>query len=116
MRGGVLLLCLLFAFSAHARHKVPERAYQEKYCLGKMEVTLPDRTRVDCLTAEHAIEFDFAPKWGEAVGQSLHYALMTGRDPAIYLILESEKDQRFVDIVSPLCDVYGIKLVLIENY
>jgi len=81
-----------------------------------MEVKLADHTRVDCLTDDYAIEFDFASKWAQAIGQSLHYAYMTGRLPAIYLILESRKDMRFVDILTPLCDVYGIKLVLIENY
>lgn len=41
---------------------------------------------------------------------------MPGHNPAIYLILESKKDMRFVKILTPLCDVYGIKLFLIENY
>ncbi len=116
MRGGVFLLCLLFSFPAHGRHKMPERAYQEKYCPGSLEVKLADRTRVDCLTDEYAIEFDFAPKWAEAIGQSLHYAYMTGRHPAIYIIMESRHDKRYIASLAPLCDVLKIKLEIIKNY
>ncbi len=113
---GVILFAIFVTTIVHAKHKMPERTYQEKHCAGVMEVTLSDRTRVDCLTDEYAIEFDFAPKWAQALGQSLHYALRTARAPAVYLILESKKDKRFVDRLAPLCDIYGVKLVLIENY
>ncbi len=116
MRGGVFLLCLLFSFSAYGRHKMPERTYQERYCTGQMEVVLPDKRRVDCLTDEHAIEFDFAPKWAEAIGQSLHYARMTGRRPAIYIIMESERDTRYLGPLASLCDMLSIQLVVINNY
>ncbi len=117
MRLGLFIFVFVFATTmVHAKHKMPEREYVSQYCSGKIEFILPDRTRVDCLTDKYAIEFDFASKWAEAVGQSLHYAYRTGRLPAIYLILESKTDIRFVDIVTPLCHVYGIKLVLIKNY
>lgn len=117
MRWGLVLFVVVFVIGvAHAKHKIPERGYVAQYCAGDIEYALPDRTRVDCLTDKYAIEFDFAPKWAEAVGQSLHYARLTRRDPAIYLILESKKDIRFVNILTPLCDVYGIKLFLINNY
>jgi len=116
MRRGIFLLCLLFSFSAHARHKMPERAYQEKNCHGLMEVKLADQTRVDCLTDKYAIEFDFAPKWAEAIGQSLHYAYMTGRRPAIYIIMESRRDGHYIARLAPLCDVLNIRLEIIKNY
>lgn len=117
MRWGLVVFIAVFTIgAAHAKHKMPEREYVSQHCDGDMEFVLPGRTRVDCLTDKYAIEFDFAPKWAEALGQSLHYAYMTRRDPAIYLILESKKDMRFVNILTPLCDVYGVKLVLIENY
>ncbi|WP_171018846.1 hypothetical protein ACONUD_00725 [Microbulbifer harenosus] len=51
--------------------------YQLPWCEtagGVAEYVLPDRTRVDCLTETHAMEFDFAPKWAEAIGQALYYA------------------------------------------
>ncbi|MBD5389381.1 hypothetical protein HDR63_03960 [bacterium] len=116
MRNVFIFLFILVTTAAYPKHKLLERDYVAQYCTGGTEFTLPDRTRVDCLTDEYAIEFDFAPKWAEALGQSLHYARMTGREPGIYLILESGKDMRFVDILSPLCDLYGVKLELIQNY
>jgi len=77
-----------------------EKYYQEKYCPAgpdKTDVVLSDRTRVDCLTDEYAIEFDFANKWAESIGQSMHYALMTGKKPGIYLIMENPvKDQKYL--------------------
>ena len=78
-----LLLC---SFSATAR----ERTYQMTWCAannGTAEVVLSDGTRVDCVTATHAVEVDFAPKWAEAIGQALHYALITGKRPGILLIV-----------------------------
>ena len=117
MRWGlVIFISLLVMPVAQAKHKRPERDYVAQYCDGIREFALSNRTRIDCLTDKYAIEFDFAYKWAEAVGQSLQYAYATQRDPAISLILESGTDMRFVDILVPLCDTYGIKLVLIKNY
>jgi len=64
---------------------------------GDIEVTNPDGTRTDILTATHAIEVEFADHWTEALGQSLHYALQQERTPGIVLILRSEKDRRYAE-------------------
>lgn len=74
-----------------------ESVYQAEWCAGRLEVTLSDQTRVDCLTETHAIEVEFANKWKNAIGQSLHYALMTGKKAGIALILRKETDQRYLD-------------------
>ena len=71
-----------------------EKDYQNKYCKGKIEFVLSDRTRVDCLTEDHAIEYDFGKKWAEAIGQSLHYAMHTGKRAGIVLIIGAN-DSRF---------------------
>ncbi len=76
----------------------PEKIYQKTWCHhagGKMEVRQSDRTRVDCLTGTHAIEVDFARKWTEAIGQALHYALQTNKQPGVVLILEKEEDEKY---------------------
>ena len=39
----------------------------------------------------YAVEFDFAEKWAEAVGQALYYALKTGKKPAVVLIMEDPR-------------------------
>jgi len=70
----------LFLFLTALTHaEKSEKDYQDEWCQGEKEHGLSDRTRVDCLTDTHAIEIEFANKWKEAIGQSLHYSLMTGK-------------------------------------
>lgn len=84
-----------YSSPASAKRLHLERWYQEEYCKGIVEYRLPDRTRVDCLLEEYAVEYDFAGKWAEAIGQSLHYGRMTQRKPGIVLIMESPKDEKY---------------------
>jgi hypothetical protein len=53
------------------------------------------RTRCDCLTDTHAIEFDFGNKWVEAIGQSVYYTLQTGKKARIVLVLAAMKDRKY---------------------
>lgn len=98
--GAVLLVLGLLCQPslAGAKRQHPERWYQEKWCReqgGRQEVRLPDKTRCDCLTKTHAVEFDFAAKWAEAIGQALYYSLQTGKRSGIVLILEKEQDYKY---------------------
>lgn len=81
-------------------HIHTEREYQTEWCTrhnGIAEYKLPDNTRVDCLTENWAVEFDFAPKWAECIGQAQHYATMTKRVPVCGLIMEyPERDERYL--------------------
>lgn len=62
-----------------------------------MEYQLEDKTRVDCLTSNLAVEFDFAPKWAECIGQALYYGKKTKRIPACALIMENPiKDEIYL--------------------
>lgn len=89
----IILLILLIYFiscSCFAGRVYNEAYYQNLWCSrwhGKAEYKLPDNTRIDCLTKNYAVEFDFAKKWAESVGQSIHYGIMTGKKPAIILII-----------------------------
>ncbi len=87
-------MIMLMFISWQCNANQTERYYQLKYCKGQTEVVLSDKTRVDCLTKYYAIEYDFARKWAEAIGQSLHYASMTDKLPNIALIIESQADCR----------------------
>ncbi len=92
------LLIFLSGEPCLAKHLNKESFYQEKWCQensGQAEVTMPDKTRCDCLTKEYAIEFDFGEKWAEAIGQSLFYALQTNKKAGIGLIIEKPKDYKF---------------------
>jgi hypothetical protein len=94
-----------------------EKYYQTKLCNrldGVMEYRLPDRTRVDCLSDDYAIEVDFAKKWAESIGQSLYYADMTGKKPAVGLIVGS-KDKRFEKRLNRIAKKYNIKVFLIKK-
>lgn len=77
-------------------HKYKEAQYVQAYCKGQVEYRLPDKTRVDCLTDEYAIEFDWAKKWAESIGQSLYYSKMTGKKPAVAIIMLKPEDERYI--------------------
>ena len=86
-----------------------EKDYVNKHCKGAIEVVLPDRTRVDCLTFKSAIEYDYGPKWYEAIGQSLHYAMFTGRRAGVVLIIK-ESEMRFYNRAQALVDHYNLPI------
>jgi hypothetical protein len=96
LRVAAILTAIIFytasytSSAATVTHAQPESWYVEQSCLGKIEVRLSDRTRVDCLTERYAIEYDFTHKWAEAIGQALHYSLMTGKRAGIVLIGSQE--------------------------
>lgn len=96
----------------HAR-RFSEKYYQDRWCSthkGVQEYRLQDGARVDCLTDTHAIEFDFAKKWAESIGQSLFYAEMTGKYPGVVLIMEQPGDDKFKIRLQRVSDRYGITI------
>ena len=81
----------------YVKHKHSEFSYQHAWCTvhkGIEEYENRDKTRVDCLTEYHAVEFDFANKWAESVGQAEHYARMTGKRGKVVLILENPRKEK----------------------
>lgn len=93
-----LLVVLALVAPACAKHLHKEAWYQKSWCAeagGQTEVKFEDGTRCDCLTADHAIEFDFGSKWAESIGQALYYSLQTGKRAGIVLILETQDDYRY---------------------
>jgi len=111
------LLLLLTGCAKKEKHN--EKYYQTIMCNemdGVMEQSLLDRTRIDCLTDEYAIEVDFAKKWAESVGQSLYYAHMTGKKPAVGFILDdSKKDQRHLKRLKVLANKYHITIFKLKK-
>lgn len=111
-----LLLVIVFILTvgvSYAGRLHPEKWYQEKWCNeqgGRIEVVLPDRTRCDCLTATHAIEFDFGNKWAESIGQALHYSIQTGKRPGIVLILESPTDLKYWIRLNTIIDHFNLPI------
>ena len=113
-----IVITVLFSGCTKTK-KHNEKYYQTQLCNeldGVMEQSLLDRTRVDCLTDEYAIEVDFAKKWAEGAGQSLYYALMTEKKPAVGLIVrDTKKDQRHMKRLKSLADKYDITIFRIER-
>jgi len=109
-----LPLTLLMA-SCSTPEKINEKWYQQRWCdqkEGKVEVRLKDKTRCDCLTSDYAIEVDFAHKWAEAVGQSLHYAKMTGEKAGILLIVEDENDKEHFSRLENVIDFHDLPVTV----
>ena len=97
--------------------KKNERYYQVKMCnklRGKIEYRLPDKTRVDCLTREYAIEVDWAKKWAEGIGQALYYANITHKKPAVALIVGKD-DQRYLKRLERVSRELDIKVIILDK-
>ena len=115
MKRFLLVFCIIMAipFLADAKRLHPEKWYQAKWCQqqgGKVEVVLPDRTRADCLTDSHAVEFDFGDKWAEAIGPSLYYAIQTGKRAGVVLILESLNDRKYWIRLNSIIQYYDLPI------
>ena len=115
----VFILSFLVLFSLQAKHLNKEKVYQEHFCNhfgGIMEYRLKDRTRVDCLLDEYAIEVDFAQKWAESIGQSLYYASQTSRKAAVLLIIEdTQKDKKYLDRLKNVSEQHKINIWTIDK-
>lgn len=98
----VLLLTSTISYSQNTENEkktVLEKYYQNGFAIimhGQKEVVLNDLTRVDIVTDTFAIEVDFAKKWAESIGQSIYYALELNKKPGILLIVDGNKDDRYV--------------------
>lgn len=117
----ILLYCGIFSGSYvfSAESKFQEKHYQKLWCAqhnGIIEHVNTDKTRVDCLTATEAVEFDFANKWAECIGQALYYASITGKRAKVVLILNNpEKEMRYFNRVKILSEKYNFEVEYITE-
>lgn len=117
----LILILNLFSISAFAatpkNHKFYEKDYQNYWCSangGVTEVILPDKARVDCVTKTHAVEFDFAKKWAESIGQSLYYGEQLNKKAGIVLISENgQSDEKYIKRVKSVANYHNIDLWII---
>jgi hypothetical protein len=103
----------LLSTPALAKRLHPEKHYQSRWCQehgGQVEVVLPDKTRCDCLTREHAIEFDFGNKWAESIGQALYYSIQTGKKAGVVLKLEKKTDYKYWIRLNTIVDHYRLPI------
>lgn len=110
----IYLICILLFYytPVQAARLYTEKTYQQYWCNkygGITEVKLPDDTRVDCVLVDYAIEFDFANKWSEAIGQSLYYGHCMNKKAGVVLILEdAEKDVRYLKRLMTVANLHNI--------
>lgn len=101
---GLMLLAMSFGYGG-------ELAISKQWCStqgGQAEYRLSDGSRIDCLLDEYAVEVEWAHKWTEAVGQSLYYAAVTQKKPAILLLVRGKKDSRYVQRLGVIQEELGI--------
>ena len=103
----------------YAHHEHSESSYQHAWCKahkGIEEYENNDYTRVDCLTSQHAVEFDFANKWAESCGQAEWYAYKTGKKGMVVLILEDpKKEMVYFNRVKELGKIHNFDVEYITN-
>jgi hypothetical protein len=83
-----------FAKNPLEMYPVPDDMYERKWCAehkGATGVKMPDGTSAECITSTHVVEFEFAPKWAEAIGRALYYSFETGKKAGVVLIIDDEK-------------------------
>ena len=109
----ICLVFVLFTGIGCSHRTFHEKDYQQWWCQhhnGITEYRLDDRTRVDCLTSDYAVEVEFAHKWAESVGQALYYAQKTGKNPGIVLIIRTTHDEAFAKRLRSVARQQGIKV------
>ena len=115
----LFIIAIFITLPVFAKHKHLEKEYQTAWCNahnGIMEYKRDDNTRVDCLTSDYAVEFDFASKWAESIGQSLYYSQITKRNPAIVLIMEKPiKDMKYLHRLYQVANTVGIEVFIMSD-
>lgn len=110
------LILIVSSSTCSAKHTYLEKEYQKKWCAennGISEVVLDSGDRVDCVTDKQAVEVEFAKKFYEAIGQSLFYSIKLNKEPAILLILETKKDNKYLQKLNVVADKFFIKVYTI---
>ncbi len=115
----LLLLGTLSITAVEAKTKYLEKDYQALWCSannGITEVVLPDKARVDCVLEDYAVEADWASKWAEGIGQSLYYAKVLNKKPAILLLMTNgEKDEKYLKRLRTVTEDLGIKVFVMRS-
>ena len=69
-----------------------EADYTNEFCPAEAQgIVLDDGTKPDCAAWGYVIEVDWAKgKWYDGIGQALHYSNMSGKAPALVLLVKEE--------------------------
>ncbi|MBD1584681.1 hypothetical protein HC733_20905 [Pseudoalteromonas sp. S16_S37] len=89
-----------------------EADFVEFHCRGEIEHRLSDKTRIDCLNDDYAIEYDWGKKWAEAIGQALYYSAMTGKKAGIVLIVNTATKERYLRRIEKTIETHKLKIIV----
>lgn len=109
----ILIVFLLVTATTFSQIRKRESYYQKEFAKaigGEIEFVLEDRTRVDILTDTYTIEVDFASKWAESIGQSLHYAKMLNKKAGVLLVVKGNEEERFIKRLVGVAVEHGITI------
>ena len=114
----ISIYILIFFFSLSSKALEKEKYYSEMYCKelsGKVNFTLKDKSKVDCLTDTHAYEVDWADgmKVYEAIGQSLYYASQTNKKPGILLLIRKDSSEKHIRKIKEIINYFNLDVELI---
>ena len=117
-RKSISAFILIFFLSLSSNALEKEKYYSEMYCeelFGKVNYTLEDKSKVDCLTDTHAYEVDWADgmKVYEAIGQSLYYASQTNKKPGIILLIRRNNSEKHIRKVKEVINFFELDINLI---
>ena len=93
-----IIILFLTTSNLYAKNKKFEKEYQAIDCKargGKTEVAIKGG-RIDCETKHFVIEYDFASKWAEFLGQVSYYSAVKDKFGFCILILENKKDYKYL--------------------
>lgn len=112
---GLLVLSLFIFTSSDVLAGFPykEGDYVNKFCSGEIEKRTSTGLRVDCVQGGYAMEYDWAHKWAECIGQGLEYGRSEGLEAACVLIVKSDRDFRYVKRLNRIVRHYGLPLTII---
>jgi len=118
MKKLLALALIIFSFNTFAvsgaRQTAPQKwqeaDYVNHHCKGEIEHVLHDKTRVDCLTKSHAIEYDWGKKWAEAIGQSLYYSAITGKKAGIVLLVNPRTKDRYLTRLNKAIEAHNLDI------
>jgi len=105
----IIIILFLATGNLYAKNKKFEKEYQAIDCKargGKTEVAIKGG-RIDCETKHFVIEYDFARKWPECLGQVLSYSAVKDKFGLCILILEKEKDFKYVKKLEEAIDYHN---------
>lgn len=76
-----------------------------------VEVRTPDGSRADIVSAEYAVEVEWAKKWKEAPAQAILYGIGLNKKPMVLLLVrDPAKEQRYILRCMVVCAKIGVRM------